>query len=299
MPIWSEQVIWWQLHPISFTGAGRAAQPARTPMAHRLGRIEAWLDYLIGLGCNGLALGPVFASGSHGYDTVDHFRIDPRLGSEADFGHLVGPARNAASGCAGRGIQSRRPRLRPFQDVLAHGAGPGTRRGSGSISGQRAGRVRLCGLRGAPRLVELNHAEPAVQDYAARVLSHWLDRGADGWRLDAAYAVPPAFWRAVLGRVRRAHPRAWFVAEMIHGDYAAMVRDGGLDSVTQYELWKAIWSSLNDSPGDRRAARIAGRRRIRHRGSCLRRRRKDLQRRGATHPPRRRQQPPRPHQPPH
>jgi cyclomaltodextrinase / maltogenic alpha-amylase / neopullulanase len=33
---------------------------------------------------------------------------------------------------------------------------------------------------------------------------------------------------------------------MIHGDYAAMVRDGGPDSVTQYELWKAIWSSLND-----------------------------------------------------
>ena len=33
---------------------------------------------------------------------------------------------------------------------------------------------------------------------------------------------------------------------MIHGDYAAFVRDSGVDSVTQYELWKAIWSSLND-----------------------------------------------------
>jgi glycosidase len=33
---------------------------------------------------------------------------------------------------------------------------------------------------------------------------------------------------------------------MIHGDYEAAIRDGGLDSVTQYELWKAIWSSLND-----------------------------------------------------
>ena len=26
-----------------------------------------------------------------------------------------------------------------------------------------------------------------------------------------------------------------------------MTKDGGLDSVTQYELWKATWSSLNDS----------------------------------------------------
>lgn len=33
---------------------------------------------------------------------------------------------------------------------------------------------------------------------------------------------------------------------MIHGDYSARVRDGGFDSVTQYELWKAIWSGLND-----------------------------------------------------
>jgi glycosidase len=33
---------------------------------------------------------------------------------------------------------------------------------------------------------------------------------------------------------------------MIHGDYAAYAAESGLDSITQYELWKAIWSSLND-----------------------------------------------------
>jgi cyclomaltodextrinase len=36
------------------------------------------------------------------------------------------------------------------------------------------------------------------------------------------------------------------VGEVIHGDYSAIVRRTGLDAVTQYELWKAIWSSLND-----------------------------------------------------
>ena len=70
--------------------------------------------------------------------------------------------------------------------------------------------------------------------------------GTAGWRLDAAYAVPPSFWAKALPRVRGAHPEAWFVGEVIHGDYLAYAKDSGLDSVTQYELWKAIWSSLND-----------------------------------------------------
>ena len=54
------------------------------------------------------------------------------------------------------------------------------------------------------------------------------------------------FWAKALPRVRAAHPDAWFVGEVIHGDYAAYAAASGLDSVTQYELWKAIWSSLND-----------------------------------------------------
>ena len=34
----------------------------------------------------------MFASETHGYDTVDHFRIDPRLGDDDDFDALVAAA---------------------------------------------------------------------------------------------------------------------------------------------------------------------------------------------------------------
>ncbi len=61
------------------------------------------------------------------------------------------------------------------------------------------------------------------------VKNHWLSRRADGWRLDAAYAVPTAFWAAVLPRVREEHPNAYLVGEVIHGDYAAIVAAGRLD----------------------------------------------------------------------
>jgi hypothetical protein len=69
-----------------FVDAPLTAQPE---VVHRLPRVEAWLDYLIELGASGLALGPIFTSASHGYDTNDYYRIDPRLGDEADFAHLV------------------------------------------------------------------------------------------------------------------------------------------------------------------------------------------------------------------
>jgi len=83
-----------------------------------------------------------------------------------------------------------------------------------------------------------------VADLVGEVLNHWLDRGADGWRLDAAYAVPAEFWGQVLPRVRERHSGAYFVGEVIHGDYADFVSRSTVDSVTQYELWKAIWSGL-------------------------------------------------------
>ena len=41
-----------------------------------------WFDHAIESGASGIALGPIFASRTHGYDTSDHYRIDPRLGDE-------------------------------------------------------------------------------------------------------------------------------------------------------------------------------------------------------------------------
>ncbi len=59
--------------------------------------------------------------------------------------------------------------------------------------------------------------------------------------------MPTAFWASVLPGVRARHPDAYILGEVLHGDYAEFVSDSGVDAVTQYELWKAIWSSINDA----------------------------------------------------
>src|SRR4051812_35447992 len=90
MSDWTEHVIWWHVYPLGFTGADTTGRD-RTA-APRLRQLEGWLDHLIALGANGLALGPVFASSTHGYDTTDWFEVDPRLGTTDDLVHLIDAA---------------------------------------------------------------------------------------------------------------------------------------------------------------------------------------------------------------
>lgn len=238
-PDWVRHAIWWHVYPLGFVGAFPSAQPP-TAGEHRLTRIIDWLDHAVELGTSGIALGPVFASRTHGYDTTDHYRIDPRLGDDSDFDRLVSEAHR-------RG-------LRVLLDGVFNHVGTefdryrqATERGDAQSARWFRGRPgRFHTFEGHGDLITLNHGNAEVVDYTADVMSHWLSRGADGWRLDAAYAVPESFWAQVLPRVRQAHPDAWFVAEVIHGDYSAFVDGSGVDSVTQYELWKATWSALND-----------------------------------------------------
>jgi glycosidase len=221
--------VWWHLYPLGFLGAEREALPPSAPPVPRLRRLEPWLDYLAELGCDGLALGPVFASETHGYDVVDHRRVDSRLGAERDLVDLFEAARARGAGVLLDGVFNHVGRGFPHHDWLRRGPGGGPET-----------------FEGHDRLVALDHRRPEVEDYVVGVMAHWLERGAAGWRLDAAYAVPPEFWRTVAGRVHERFPDAWLMGEVIHGDYAALVERTGLDSLTQYELWKAVWSSLND-----------------------------------------------------
>ena len=246
MPAWVERAIFWHLYPLGFVGAEiRPQGPVR--QAHRLNRIVNWLDYALELGASALMLGPIFASASHGYDTIDHLRIDPRLGDEKDFDALIAAAARRGMPVVLDGVFNHVSRRHPaVQEFLAQGERGSGENGASSFASGPDGSPELATFEGHDDLVVLNHDLPLVENYVAEVMNHWLDRGAAGWRLDAAYAIAPEFWSRVLPRVREKHGEAYIFGEVIHGDYVDFVERSGVDSVTQYELWKAIWSSLND-----------------------------------------------------
>lgn len=226
-----DHAIIWHVYPLGATGAPfRDFDPDETN--HRLPRLITWLDYVVELGCDTLLLAPIFTSVSHGYDTLDHFQIDPRLGDEADFDRLI-------SACQERGISVLLDGV--FNHVsaahpLVGNGGPVKRDASGEP----------VGWEGHSDLVELDHADPRAEDLVVDIMEYWLAKGIAGWRLDVAYAVPTPFWAAVTDRVRRTYPDAVFLGEIIHGDYLDLIHHGHLDTVTQYELWKATWSSIKE-----------------------------------------------------
>lgn len=244
---WWDHMRWYAVYPLGMTGAPLrddvGAARLTQPPVHRLGRITNWLDHIVDLGCTGLLLGPVFASVSHGYDTLDHLRIDPRLGDEQDFADLVDQAHRRGLKVICDGV---------FNHVSEHhrlvvetmAGGPEADRGMIHTDWSQTPPTRL-NFEGSDDLVRLNHSSPLVADLVAQVMIHWLDLGIDGWRLDAAYAVPAEFWADVLSRVRAVHPTALFIGEVIHADLDWITRST-IDSITAYELWKAIWSSITD-----------------------------------------------------
>ncbi|MCL2465128.1 MAG: alpha-amylase family glycosyl hydrolase, partial [Micrococcales bacterium] len=198
-----------------------------------------WVDYAAELGVDTLSLGPVFASRTHGYDTLDHFQIDARLGTEAEFGQFIATAHDHGLRVLVDGVFNHVSSEHPlFRRAL-------------QLDPDASGYFRWVDghpqvFEGHDDLIALNHDAPCVAALVQDVLRHWMRLGVDGWRLDAAYATGADFWARVLPDVRAEFPGSYFFGEVIHGDYVDFVKRSGVDSVTQYELWKAIWSSIHD-----------------------------------------------------
>ncbi|MDR3616336.1 MAG: alpha-amylase family glycosyl hydrolase [Candidatus Obscuribacterales bacterium] len=249
MASWIENTAWWHIYPLGFLGAEKESLDKEGPSFSRLDKLEPWLKYMKELGCNGLLLAPIFASQTHGYDTIDHYSIDSRLGTDGDFERLIENAKTLGIKVVLDGVFNHVGRqFAPFEDVR-------TLKQDSKYANwfhidwdktNNEDSFSYRNFEGHHQLVTLNHDNPEVADYVIEVMTYWLGKGIDGWRLDAAYAVPAHFWHKTISKIKEEFPHCWFLGEVIHGDYAQIAKHTGFDSITQYELWKAIWSALND-----------------------------------------------------
>ncbi|MDE2621090.1 MAG: alpha glucosidase, partial [Sphingomonadales bacterium] len=172
-----------------------------------LAGVTAGLDHIAALGVDALWISPFYASPMRdfGYDVADYCAVDPMFGTLADFDALV-----AAAHARGLRVivdqvyahtsdrhawfaESRAARTGPradwyvWADPRPDGSPPNNWQsvfgGPAWTWDARRGQYYMhTFLREQP---QLNVANPAVQDALLEVARFWLDRGVDGFRLDA------------------------------------------------------------------------------------------------------------------
>lgn len=245
--MWAFETTFYQIYPIGFTGAPRVNDGVQ---AHRILRVAEWASYLQELGVGAVLLNPVFESTSHGYDTRDLTRIDCRLGTDEDFAQVVGILHehgirvvlDAVFNHVGREFWA-------FEDVRAHGWDSRYRDWFiTNFDGDSAFGDGFWyeGWEGHYELVKLNLQNPVVVDYLLDCVGGWMEEfSIDGLRLDVAYLLDENFMRRLHSYVRQRDEGFFLLGEMIHGDYKRIVNEEMLDSATNYECYKGLYSAFN------------------------------------------------------
>ena len=103
-----------------------------------------------------------------------------------------------------------------------------------------------------PYLGKLNHHNLDLNAYLAEVVRGWVrDFDVDGLRLDVAYCLDQGFLgylRQVADRIGEERAKKFvLVGETMFGDYNQWMGPEACDSVTNYEAYKGLWSSMNSA----------------------------------------------------
>ena len=248
---WIREAMFYHIYPLGFTGAPLRNEGEATA-GGRILEVLDWIEHFKELGINAIYFGPIFESVSHGYDTTDYYQTDSRLGSKEDFKKVFTALHENGIRVIVDGVFNHVGRkFFAFLDVQKN-------------LEQSDYKDWFCNLNfswqsplgdsfsyenwhGAAELVKLNLRNPAVCEHLLGAVGMWMDElGIDGLRLDAADCVDREFFKRLHSFTKGKREDFWLMGEIIHGDYRVWANDEMLDSVTNYECWKGIYSSHND-----------------------------------------------------
>lgn len=248
---WAQDAFFYHIYPL-----GMCAAPEKNdfnaPAVARLDQIYSWMDHLQMLGVNAVYLGPLFESESHGYDTADYYWVDRRLGTNDTLRNLVAEFHrrgmrvilDAVFNHVGRKFWA-------FRDVLEKGQGsPYCSWFKGLRFDERSpyqDPFTYETWSGYYSLVKLDLQNTDVRSHLFGAVEQWVhEYDIDGLRLDAADCLADDFLMALSSFSHSLKPDFWLMGEIVAGDYRHWVNDKMLDSVTNYECYKGLFSSHND-----------------------------------------------------
>lgn len=248
---WIKDAIFYHIYPLGLCGA-----PERNrldlPSENRIEALYPWLDHIQALGANAIYLGPVFQSTSHGYDTMDYYQVDRRLGNNQSLSRFADVVHQRGMHLVLDGVFNHVGRdFWAFKDVQKNGQNSVYWDWFHNISfdgiSPKGDPFTYEGWNGHFDLVKLNLSHPDVRAHLFDAVGLWIDQfGIDGLRLDAADCIDLNFLKALHRFTKKQSSQFWLMGEVVHGDYRQWVNPETLDSVTNYECYKGMYSSLND-----------------------------------------------------
>ncbi len=245
--MWANETVFYQIYPLGFCGApfendGKLSQSIL--------KVKDWIPHLNKLGIGAIYFCPIFESDTHGYNTRDYQKIDTRIGTNEDFKELTEALHKAGIRVVLDGVFNHVGRgFFAFQDVLKNKWDSRYKDwffiNFDGNSGYNDG-LWYEGWEGNFDLVKLNLRNEEVIQYLLESVKYWIEYfDIDGIRLDVAYMVDRDFMRRLRAHCNSLKQDFFLVGEMIHGDYNQLIQPDMLDSATNYECYKGIYSSFN------------------------------------------------------
>ncbi len=246
--MWAYESVFYQIYPLGFCGAPFENDGV---LEHRILKVLDWIPHMKKLGINAIYFSPLFESDTHGYNTRDYRKVDVRLGTNEDFKKVCNTLHENGIRVVLDGVFNHVGRgFGPFLDVLEKREGSSYvnwfhRIDFGGNSNYNDG-LWYEGWEGNYDLVKLNLRNEDVVRYLLESVGFWVEEfGIDGLRLDVAYCLDENFVRRLRSYTQGLKEDFFLVGEMLHGDYNRLMGDGMLHSVTNYECYKGLYSSLN------------------------------------------------------
>jgi glycosidase len=247
---WADK-IFYHIYPLGMCGVPKQNDFC-SPAGSGLRSLTNHIPRLLSLGINALYIGPLFESSSHGYDTVDYYHVERRLGNNQDLKELVHEFHNngisvvldAVFNHTGRDFFAfkdlkERKTMSEYTDWYLNV--------DFSQNNEYNDGFFYEGWAGHASLVKLNLDCRNVRDHLLGAVKYWIEEfDIDGLRLDAANVISVDFLRELSAFSKSLKREFWLMGEIVAGDYRRIAHEGCLDSVTNYELSKSLWSSFRD-----------------------------------------------------
>ncbi len=246
---WYNKACFYHIYPLGYCNQLQPNDYTSTPTG-KIKDVIKQIPQIKAMGFNAVYFGPVFESVKHGYDTVDYRVIDRRLGTNADFKEVCDALHENGIKVVIDGVFNHVGRdFWAFRDVRE-------KRWDSQYKDWfhlRDGNSHYNdgfyyeGWEGYYDLVKLNLYNADVKNHLKECISGWVNEfGIDGLRLDVAYCLDENFLKELRRHCKGIREDFWLMGETLHGDYNKWVNPEMLDSVTNYECYKGLYSSFND-----------------------------------------------------